>query len=102
MSRIPNLDPARFLLAALVVVFHVPEISNTVGMPSWRGLPILTRGEEAVYGFFVLSGFLITYLLIMEKRKTRTVSIRQSTSAARSASGRCTSSSSASGCSTTT
>ncbi|OZC02577.1 acyltransferase family protein [Rubricoccus marinus] len=77
MSRIPNLDPVRFLLAALVVVFHVPDISATVGMPSWSGLSVLNRGEEAVYGFFVLSGFLITYLLIKEKAKHGTVSIRQ-------------------------
>jgi peptidoglycan/LPS O-acetylase OafA/YrhL len=77
MKRIPNLDPLRFLLASLVVFYHVPAVSATVGVPYWDALPLLHRGIPAVFVFFVLSGFLITFLLLKEKAKTGTVSIRK-------------------------
>lgn len=77
MQRIPNLDPLRFILASLVVIFHVPIVSRTVGMPYWNDSPIFHRGFVAVFVFFTLSGFLITFLLLKEKQKTGTVSIRK-------------------------
>jgi peptidoglycan/LPS O-acetylase OafA/YrhL len=77
VKRIPNLDPLRFVLASLVVFYHVPAVSATVGVAHWDALPVLHRGTPAVFVFFVLSGFLITYLLLREKTRTGTVSIRK-------------------------
>lgn len=58
----PNLDVLRFFLAFFVVLFHVPEISKNAGLPFYRDLPVFHRGAEAVYWFFVLSGFLLSLL----------------------------------------
>ncbi|MCH9661664.1 MAG: acyltransferase [Bacteroidetes bacterium] len=59
MNRLPNLDPLRFVLATLVMLFHIPQLSRNQGLPYFNDWPIFHRGTEAVYVFFVLSGFLI-------------------------------------------
>lgn len=58
----PNLDVLRLILALLVLVFHVPEISKNAGLPFYNDLPFFHRGNEAVFWFFVLSGFLLSLL----------------------------------------
>lgn len=67
MNRLPNLDPLRFFLASLVLLFHLPQLSANQGLPYFDGLPIYHRGLEAVYMFFVLSGFLIIRLIYRAK-----------------------------------
>ena len=67
MKRLPNLDPLRFILASLVLLFHLPQLSRNQGLPYFDDLPIYHRGIEAVYMFFVLSGFLIIRLIYKEK-----------------------------------
>ncbi|OAD91325.1 hypothetical protein A7A78_12250 [Aequorivita soesokkakensis] len=67
MNRLPNLDPLRFFLASLVLLFHLPQLSAHQGLPYFDGLPIFHRGVEAVYMFFVLSGFLIIRLIYRAK-----------------------------------
>ncbi|WP_439516742.1 acyltransferase family protein [Sediminibacterium sp.] len=62
----PNLDVLRFFLAVFVVLFHVPEISKNAGLPFYNDLPFFQRGAEAVYWFFVLSGFLLSLLASKE------------------------------------
>lgn len=59
----PNLNGVRFIAALSVMMFH------------YFGLPI-SFGHLGVVLFFVLSGFLITYLLIEEKEKYRSISIK--------------------------
>ena len=77
MSRkFPNLDPLRIFLASMVVVYHVPAVSRTVGLPFFNLLPFFHKGSEAVFVFFVLSGFLIIRSLFIEKEKTGTVRIK--------------------------
>lgn len=66
LGYFPNLDVLRFFLAFFVVLFHVPEISKNAGLPFYRDLPIFHRGAEAVYWFFVLSGFLLSLLASKE------------------------------------
>lgn len=67
MKRLPNLDVLRFVLATLVLMFHLPQLSKNQGLPYFNDLPIFNRGIEAVYMFFVLSGFLIIRLIYQEK-----------------------------------
>ncbi len=66
IGYLPNLDVLRFFLALLVVVFHVPEISKNSGLPHYDESPLFHRGTEAVYWFFVLSGFLLSLLATRE------------------------------------
>lgn len=75
-KKFPNLDPLRFLLASMVVIYHIPSISRTVGLPAFDALPIFQKGSEAVFVFFTLSGFLIIRSLFAEKEKTGTISIK--------------------------
>ncbi|MBT8271721.1 MAG: acyltransferase family protein, partial [Bacteroidia bacterium] len=69
MNRLPNLDVLRFFLASAVVLFHIPKLSRNQGLPFYDELPIFHRGHEAVYMFFVLSGFLIIQLIYRAKLK---------------------------------
>lgn len=57
-----NLDVLRFVLSLFVVIYHIPEISSRFGLPSFQDAPVFMRGNEAVYWFFVLSGFLLSFL----------------------------------------
>ena len=59
MKRLPNLDVLRFILATLVILFHIPQLAKNQGLPYFSEAPIFHRGTEAVYMFFVLSGYLI-------------------------------------------
>jgi peptidoglycan/LPS O-acetylase OafA/YrhL len=72
--RIPSLDGLRALSICFVISSHA---SYTAGAG-----PLLARtlGDTAVFGvrvFFVISGFLITTLLLEEIRRTGTVSLGQ-------------------------
>lgn len=70
-----GLNTLRFL-AAFFVIFSHGQISlwklKLVSQPS---ASIFNRGGDAVEFFFTLSGFLITFLLINEADKTKTISI---------------------------
>ncbi|WP_298902960.1 acyltransferase [uncultured Psychroserpens sp.] len=69
MDRLPNLDPLRFILASLVMIFHIPHLSRNQGLPYFSEAAIFNRGTEAVYMFFVLSGFLIIRLIYRYKQR---------------------------------
>ncbi|KAA5825713.1 acyltransferase [Algibacter amylolyticus] len=75
MKKLPNLDALRFFLASLVLIFHLPNLSRNQGLPYYNDLPIFNKGVDAVYTFFVLSGFLIIRLIYLQKEKG-TFSIR--------------------------
>jgi len=69
----PNLDGLRFICFMLVFCFHADKIVFIHLKEGWmkQSLTWLFRnGELGVNFFFVLSGFLITYLLIREKETT--------------------------------
>ena len=72
----PGLNGLRFVAALLVILSHVEEMKRYFGYANYRSVPAISQmGGTAVTFFFVLSGFLITYLLLREKRQTGTVSL---------------------------
>ena len=77
LKYLPGLNALRFFAASLVVISHANISLDKLGICPASKLAILNRGGDAVGFFFTLSGFLITYLLIDEIDKTRTVSISQ-------------------------
>lgn len=76
MKNLPNITSLRFILALLVILFHIPQFCSNRGFPFYDALPIFHKGTEAVYVFFSLSGFLIIRLLYIEKAITNAISLR--------------------------
>jgi peptidoglycan/LPS O-acetylase OafA/YrhL len=69
-SRIPSLDGARAISIGLVIVAHLDLVRYVPGL--WR----LDTGNLGVRVFFVISGFIITTLLLAERRRLGSVSLR--------------------------
>jgi len=68
-TRFHNLDGFRFFAAFFVVIGHTELIKTRFLLPSFGELHFfLQTGPLAVTFFFVLSGFLIAYLLMLEKK----------------------------------
>lgn len=68
----PNLDGLRFFCFLAVFLFHGfhTESAEIASSSSYRAVRLLFRhGDLGVNFFFVLSGFLITFLLLAEKRR---------------------------------
>lgn len=79
MSKIyfPNLNGLRFIAALLVLVHHVEQIKYLFGLDNcWNNSFIRVVGKLGVILFFVLSGFLITYLLLAEEQQTGTINAK--------------------------
>lgn len=73
----PNLNGLRFIAAFLVIIHHLEQLLSIFGLKnSWNNPIILEIGGLGVELFFVLSGFLITYLLLVEEQNTSTISIK--------------------------
>lgn len=73
----PGLNGLRFWAAFFVILHHVEQFKL------WQHLPNLFKsnffesiGHQGVALFFVLSGFLITYLLLAEYEKTHHIAIK--------------------------
>lgn len=73
----PNLNGLRFVAALMVIIHHIEQFKSIYGLPNnFSSTTIQIFGELGVILFFVLSGFLITYLLMEEESKTGTILIR--------------------------
>jgi len=74
----PGLNGLRFFAALAVIITHIELLKGHCGIENyWENIFIFNLGGLGVYFFFVLSGFLITYLLLSEKRSTQTISIKK-------------------------
>jgi len=72
-----NLNSIRFIAAFLVIIHHIEQFKYLFHIPNhWDNKVILIIGKLGVILFFVLSGFLISYLLFKEQASTKTISIR--------------------------
>ncbi|GJM59916.1 acyltransferase [Persicobacter diffluens] len=66
-----GLNGVRFFAACAVIFHHIEHHKYWLGLPnSWGNTTVDALGHKAVSLFFVLSGFLITYLLMAEVQKT--------------------------------
>lgn len=73
----PNLNGLRFIAALWVIVHHIEQIKLIFKVDNYWHLPFVDLiGKLGVVLFFVLSGFLITYLLLQERQVTGTIAIR--------------------------
>jgi peptidoglycan/LPS O-acetylase OafA/YrhL len=74
-----GLNGLRFFAALSVVVTHIELIKGQMGFENlWdRNKLVFELGGLGVVFFFVLSGFLITYLLLEEKKETGTIAIKK-------------------------
>lgn len=72
-----NLNAIRFIAACFVIVLHVEQIKIAYHFPSRGVSRVVTEfGRLGVNLFFVLSGFLISYLLFKEKELTQTIHVK--------------------------
>lgn len=73
----PNLNGLRFIAAFLVIIHHIEQIKSISKIENyWGTIPFIgIIGKLGVVLFFVLSGFLITYLLLSEEQAFKKISI---------------------------
>lgn len=71
-----GLNGLRFFAAFLVVVTHSESIRAKLGFFNISAWSVSRNGGLAVQFFFVLSGFLISYLLFQEKQNTNDINVR--------------------------
>jgi len=72
----PNLNSIRFIAALLVIIHHIEQFRDVFGLPNYYQHPVQIIGRLGVILFFVLSGFLITYLLLVEEKETKQIDIK--------------------------
>lgn len=74
----PGLNALRFLAAFLVFACHVEMLKGRNGYANFYHTTTISElGGSAVTFFFVLSGFLITYLLFVEREVTGDISVKK-------------------------
>lgn len=78
ISHFKGLNTLRFFAAFLVVLHHAESLRKDHGLQNHlRDFGLFQNGANAVSFFFVLSGFLITYLLLKEREATNDISVKQ-------------------------
>ncbi|HEY9681254.1 MAG TPA: acyltransferase [Oculatellaceae cyanobacterium] len=77
-ARLNNLDALRFLAANAVIAHHLEQTKSMCGLHAYWDNPVLPPlGPCGVQFFFVLSGFIITYMLLNEKHDTGTIDLKR-------------------------
>lgn len=78
ISHFKGLNTLRFIAAFLVVLHHAESLRKDHELKNHlRDFGLFQNGAHAVSFFFVLSGFLITYLLLKEREVKKDISIKQ-------------------------
>lgn len=72
-----GLNALRFFAAYMVLLHHAEAIRLNYKLFNLKQYSLFNNGGLAVSFFFVLSGFLITYLLLKEKTQTNNISVRK-------------------------
>jgi peptidoglycan/LPS O-acetylase OafA/YrhL len=73
----PNLDGLRFIGSLIIIIFHVENIKFLHNRPVIFIIKSYSPiGNFDVSLFFVLSGFLITYLLLKEKKEKGSINLK--------------------------
>ncbi len=73
----PGLNNLRFIAAMGVLIFHMELKKQLLGFKFYYMHQLINLGDVSVTLFFVLSGFLITYLLLAEREQTGTVAVKK-------------------------
>lgn len=73
---LPGLNGIRAIAALIVLLFHIDQYMYYFKIPS-MGFHSTGMAGYGVVLFFVLSGFLITYLLILEKDKFQKIDLKK-------------------------
>lgn len=72
-----NLNALRFFAALIVLLYHIGPLKKAYGADGYFGREIFAVDSKVgVLLFFVLSGFLISYLLLQEIKLTGTIDVR--------------------------
>jgi peptidoglycan/LPS O-acetylase OafA/YrhL len=74
-GKLPGLDGLRAAAALAVFVDHAEQTQEWVGFDHFDGNLMTSLGRQGVEMFFVLSGYLITLLLLREKARRGVVSL---------------------------
>jgi peptidoglycan/LPS O-acetylase OafA/YrhL len=78
MNWFPGLNGLRFFAAMAVAFSHVELLKQYHGLPNAYDKPaVYELGRLSVTLFFVLSGYLITWLLLVEKESTGGIDVRR-------------------------
>lgn len=74
----PGLNGLRFFAAFAVILTHLELLKDQQHLKNlWKNPFFFNSGGLGVYFFFVLSGFLITFLLLAEQKATGTVGVKE-------------------------
>jgi len=77
LTYLPGLNAIRAFAALIVLIFHFDLFfAKHFGITAMTIFPTNYQASTAVTLFFVLSGFLITYLMLLEKAKSNTIRIK--------------------------
>lgn len=71
-----NFDAIRAIAALLVLVSHLEFQKKDFSIPPFKIINLFPLGGISVTFFFVLSGFLICYLLIVELKKNNVINVK--------------------------
>ncbi len=74
----PGMNGIRFIAAFSVIFHHTEQSKYWVDLPSlWNNIIVDNVGHKGRIIFFVLSGFLITYLFLAELKKTGSIDLKK-------------------------
>ena len=65
MKKLPGLNGLRAIAASLVLIGHVYQITWQFGNIEAKSIFDRSVGDDMVNLFFVISGFLITFILLL-------------------------------------